>query len=88
MARTSRAGGRARPDADQEPLGRRPGLADPLLGHVAAHLGVDPLGGAPQRELAQRDQVALAEEALDRAAGLLGDVDLPFAQALQQHVRR
>ena len=38
---------------------------------VVLHLRVDALGGAPQRQLAQGDQVALAEEVLDRARGLL-----------------
>ncbi len=58
-----------------------------LLGHVPAHLGVHPLGGAPEGELAQRDQIALAEESVDGAAGLFGDVDLAFAEPLQQHIR-
>ena len=78
---------RARPDADQEPLPRRPGLADALLGHVAAHLGIDALGRAAQGQLAEGDQVALAEEALDGAPGLLGHVDLALAQPLLEHVR-
>ena len=41
-----------------------------------------------QRELAQRDQVALAEEVLDRVARLLGHVDLAVAQPLEQLVGR
>ena len=82
------AGAGARADAHQQPLARRPGLADSLLGHVAAHLRVHPLGRAAERQLAQRDQVALPEEALDRAARLLGDVDLPLAQPLLQDVGR
>ena len=88
VARTSRAGARARADAHQQPLARRPGLADALLGHVAAHLRVHPLGRAAERQLAQRDQVALPEEALDRAARLLGDVDLALAEPLLQDVGR
>ena len=47
---------------------------------------VDPLGGAPQRELAQGRQVARREVMLERALGLLGDVDLPLFQALDQVV--
>ena len=39
---------------------------------VLAHLRVDALGGAPQRKLAQRDQVALAEEVPHRARAASG----------------
>jgi hypothetical protein len=47
-----------------------------MRAHVAAHLRVDPLGRAAQRQLAQGREVAGLEEVLDRARGLLGDVDL------------
>ena len=60
----------------------------PCVGAVLAHLPVDALGGAPQRELAQRDQVALAEEVLQRARRRLGHVDLALVQALDQLVGR
>ena len=52
------------------------------------HVGVDALGRLAQRELAQRDQVALPEEVLDGALGLRGQVDLALAQALEQLVGR
>ena len=55
---------------------------------IVLHLRVDALGHAPQRQFAQRDQVALFEEALDGAAGLLGHVDFAFAQPLDQVVGR
>ena len=61
---------------------------DGALAAVLAHLVVDAVRGAAQRELAQRDQVALAEEILDGALGLLRQVDLALAQALQQLVGR
>ena len=41
-----------------------------------ARRGFDAIRHAPQRELAQRDQIGLAEEALDRGARLLRHVDL------------
>ena len=56
--------------------------------HLREQLLVDALGGAPQRELAQRRQVAGREEMLERALGLLGDVDLALLQALDQVVGR
>ena len=59
-----------------------------MLRLVDAHLRVDPLGGAAQRELAERDEVPLAEEALERALRLLRDVDLPVPEALEQLVGR
>ena len=59
-----------------------------MLVAVAPHLRVDALGRAAQRELAQREEVALAEEVLHGALGLLGQVDLALAQPLQQVVRR
>ena len=54
--------------------------------HVAAHLRVDALGGAAQRQLAQRVEVAGLEEVLERALGLLGDVDLALLEALGELV--
>jgi hypothetical protein len=55
---------------------------------VGEQLLVDPLGGAPQRQLAQRGQVARREIMLQRALGLLGDVDLALLQPLDQVVGR
>ena len=53
---------------------------DRVLAPVVAHVGVDALGGAAQRQLAQREQVAVPEEALDRARRLVGHVDLALAR--------
>ena len=55
---------------------------------VAAHLRIDAVGGAAQREFAQREQVALAEEVSDRALRLFGKIDLAILEALQQVVGR
>ena len=59
-----------------------------MLDAVGPHLRIDTIRRAPQRELAQGEQVALAEEVLDRTRGLLGKVDLAFLQPLQQVVGR
>ena len=56
--------------------------------HVREQLLVDALGGAAQRQLAQRRQIAGREEVLQRALGLLGDVDLALLEPLDQVVRR
>ena len=82
------SGGRARPDADQDALPGRPGRADPVLVPIGRDLGVDPLRGPPQRQLAQRQQVAAAEEAVHRAARLFRQVHLPLAEPLQELFRR
>ena len=75
-------------DRDQQPLAGRPGGANALALAVFAHRGVDAVRGGAQRQLAQRDEVALAEEILDRVARLLGDVHLARLQPLEQHVGR
>ena len=67
---------RARADADQQALAGRPGTGDGARAHVGAHLVIHPFGGAPHGQLAQGGQVAFAEEFLDGALGLVGDVYL------------
>ena len=70
---------------------RSPAAHGPVDGvglHVVEQLLVDPLGGAPQRQFAQRRQVARREIMLQRALGLLGDIDLALLQPLDQVVRR
>ena len=79
---------RARADAHQEAFRHRPRLLDGVIAHVGLHLRVHPLGGPPERQLAQRDQIALAEEVVDRFLGLLRDVDLAFFEALEEIIRR
>ena len=75
-------------DANQDALARGPGAGDRVGLHVREQLLVDPLGGAPQRQLAQRGQIARREIMLQRALGLLGDIDLAFLEPLNQVVRR
>ena len=58
---------RGRSDGDEDPLARGPGLGDPLLALPRGHLLLDAVGGALQRQLAQRDEIPLAEEVVDRA---------------------
>jgi hypothetical protein len=74
-------------DADQQRLAEGWRYATvPLL--VALHLVVHPVGGAPQSQLAQGDQVALAKEVLNRAFGLIRQVVLAFLEPLQEFVGR
>ena len=54
--------------------------------HVVEQLLIDALGRAPQRQLAQRRQVARGEIVLDRALGRLREIDLAFMQPLDQVV--
>ena len=75
-------------DADQQPLGGLPGAFDRILLEIVDHLVVDAVGGAAQRHLAKRGQVAQPEEAVDGALGILGKVDLAFLQPLDQLGRR
>ena len=75
-------------DADQDALAGGPGPCDRIGLHVGEQLLVDPLGGAPQRQFAQRGQIARREIMLQRALGLFGNVDLAFLQPLDQVVRR
>ena len=46
----------------KKPFAGRPGPGDRVLAHVREQLLVDALGGAPQRQLAQRRQIAGLEE--------------------------
>ena len=78
----------ARADAHQDTLARLPHIADSLVLAIVAHLLFDAVGGAAQRQLAQRDEIALAEEVLDRRPRLLRHVDLALVQAIDQLVGR
>ena len=75
-----------RADADQDALGHGPHAGDGMVAAVHLHLGVHPRRGGPERQLPERDQVAFPEEAPDGFTGLLGKVDLPVLQALDQVV--
>ncbi len=77
------------PDTCEQRIARLPhARAGHVLVPVAPHLRVDAIRRAAKRELAQRQEVALAEEVLHGALGLFAHVDLAFAQPLQQVVRR
>ena len=64
-----------------------PDAVDVGVAAVLAHLTIHPLGGAAQRQLPQRHQVALAEEVFDGPLRLTGQVDLALLQTLTQIVR-
>ena len=76
----------ARPDAAQERRLRLPHALDRLVGAIGLHVVLDAVGRAAQRELAQRHQVALAEEVARGALDLLGQVDLAGLQPREQVV--
>ncbi|MNS73633.1 hypothetical protein D3C72_1070800 [compost metagenome] len=59
-----------------------------LLDAPAAHVVLDVFGGAAQGDLAQRDQVALAEEVLRGALRLLRQVDLAGREPRREFVGR
>ena len=70
---------------------RRFGLPHPidcLVGSIGLDIVFDAVGGAAQRELAQRHQVALAEEVARRALDLLGNVHLARLEPCEQVVGR
>ena len=79
-------GARVFADADEQALARGPGTRDGPRLHLVEQLLVDALGRAPERELAQSGEIGRREEVLERALGLLGDVDLALFQALDQVV--
>ena len=85
-------GGAAVRRARSSPSSSGEGACARALDAVGAAVGldvdVDLFGGAPQRQLAQRQEVALLEEVLGGAARLLGQVDLPLVEPLEQHLGR
>ena len=72
------------PHGNEQALVHGPCLADALRVAVVEHLVVDAVGRAAQRHLAQRNEVALAEEALDGSLGLLGEIHLALGHAIEQ----
>ena len=88
VARTSRADIGLGPTQTSKRFGRRPGALDGVLLAIVDHLRVDPLRRAPQRQLAQGNQMPLLEKVVDRPPGLLGHVHLAFAQPFDQVVGR
>ncbi len=77
-----------RADAQENGLARLPHRGRLQVAAVLQHLVVDAVRGAPQRQFAQGDEVALAKEVLDGSLGLLGQVDLALLQSQQEVVRR
>ena len=75
-------------DADQDALARRPRPGDGVRLHLAEQLLVDALGRPAQRQLAQGGEIGGRKEMLERALGLLGDVDLALFQPLNEIVGR
>ena len=64
------------------------GPGDRMGAHVRQQLVVDALRGPPQRQLAQRGQIAGLEVVPHGALGLLRHIDLAFVQPLDQVVGR
>ena len=60
----------------------------PVVGERFPRGGLDAVRHPAQRELAQRDQVALAEETVDRARAFVRHVDLAGLQTREQLVGR
>ncbi len=79
---------RARTDAAQQRRLGLPDVRDRLVRPVRLDVVLDPIGGAAQRELAQRHQVAFAEEVARRPLDLLGNVDLAGLEPREQVVGR
>ena len=77
-----------RRDGDQESIARQPGSRGGRLARELQRRRIHPVGGAAQRELAQRQQVGLAEEALGGRADPVGDIHLAGLEPRQQVVGR
>ncbi len=75
-------------DAAQQRILGLPDALDRLVGAIRSHVVFDAVGGAAKRELAQRHQVALAEEVRRRPLDLLGHVHLACRQPCEQIVGR
>ena len=75
-------------DAHKDALACRPWSLQRAGLQLAAQLLVDALGGAAQRQFAQRGEIGRREEVLERALGLLRHVNLAVLQPLDQVARR
>ncbi len=75
-------------DAGHQRFARGPDRTDGLVVAVDQHLVVDAVRRPAQRQFAQRDEIAFAEEILDRALRLRRHVNLALAQPQQQLVGR
>ena len=79
---------RVRADAAQQRRFGLPDALDRLSGPVGLNIFLDPIGGAAERKLAQRHEVALAKEVAGGAFDLLGNVDFAGLQASEQLIGR
>src|ERR1022692_5347475 len=79
---------RVRPHATKQRCLGFPDALDRLVGAIRLDVVFDAIGRAAQRKLAQRHEIALAEEISGGALDLLGHVDLARLEARQQFVRR
>ena len=86
--RTTLLGQFVRPDTDQESLASRPRAFDGTLAQEIDHLVIDPIGGAAQRQFAQRRQVRRLEEAIGGALGIGRQIDLALVETGDQFSRR
>ena len=75
-------------DANQDAFAGRPRFADRVVLAIFAHRRIDAIRRRAQRELAQRDEIAFAEKRTQRVTHFFVDVNLAFAQTLEQFVRR
>ena len=75
-------------DGNEHAVARKPRPRGPIREHRGARGGIDTIGDPPQRELAQRNEVRLAEEALDCRRDLLRHVDLAGLEPCEQVVGR
>ena len=83
-----RLGERALVDADEDALLRRPRPLDGALPHQRQHLRIDPARRGAQRQFAQRREIGLGEEIVERPADRAGPVDLALAQPADQLLGR
>ncbi len=75
-------------DAGEHRLARAPYRLHRFGLAPRAHVVIDAFGGAAQRKLAQRDQIALAEKMARGVARLLGQIDPALLEPPQQLVGR
>ena len=76
--------GRAAVHEHHDPVGdERQGLA----GELALQLPLDALGGEPERQLAERREVRLGEELVERDLGALRRIDVAVLHPLAERVR-
>ncbi len=82
------AGMRPGIEAYQHAFSGRSHFSNPMLGHVLLELFFRLLGGAPQRQFAQRRQVPLAEEIIQCRLDAVGRIDVAMPHALAQGIGR